>query len=170
MRSQSGYTVIELVVVLAIISLIASMALLSGSAMMRSARVSSTFSKLVDDIAVARMRAISQSALWKIKFDQPSPGDSVVQEYSLQSCSPTPCSGWDLEATVQLEEGMGIQVPLTGSGEPKELQFNKNGFFAGSTMTLKVCRIQTNGVGNKVCQYSGSRTLTVHGHTGVLEY
>ncbi|MFZ5814979.1 MAG: GspH/FimT family pseudopilin [Bacillota bacterium] len=171
MRSESGVTLIELVVVLAVLSLATSLALLSGSAVVRSSQASRAASRLLDHIAIARMSAVAQTAKWRLNWDPPAtPGSTVVRGYRVESCVGSPCASWVEQDRYQLEDGLGLAVPMGGSG-PNPLQFNPDGFYSGPTVEITVCRVQTEPSGAETCQsgYAG-RTIRIHANTGVIEH
>lgn len=172
MRSESGVTLVEVMVALAVIALTASLAMVSGSAIIRSGQASRATSRLLDHIAIARMSAVAQTAKWRIRFDAPPPGSTVVRGYTVESCAVSPCSGgsWAERARYELQDQLVLQVPFSG-GNPDPLMFNPDGFFPNPTTEISVCRVQVGVGGVETCQ-SGSvgRTLRIHGNTGVIEH
>lgn len=172
MRSESGVTLVEVVVALAVIALAASLAMVSGAAIIRSGQASRATSRLLDHIAIARMSAVAQTAKWRIRFDVPPPGSTVVRGYTVESCAVSSCSGgsWVERARYVLQDQLGLAVPFSGS-TPDHLMFNPDGFFPNPTTEISVCRIQVGAGGVETCQsgYDGG-TIRIHGNTGVIEH
>lgn len=171
MRSESGVTLVEVTVALAVIALMTSLAMLSGSAIIRSGQASRAASRLLDHIAIARMSAVAETREWRIRFDDPTPpGSAVVQGYTVESCPVNSCATWTEEDTYELQDGLGIQVLFNG-GKPIKLQFNPDGFYSGPTTEISICQIQVNPGGIETCKSgSAGRTIRIHGNTGVIEH
>lgn len=170
MRSESGLTLIETAVALSIIALLAGLAVLSGSSMLRSAQISRAISKLNDHLALARMSAIARSETWRIQFDSPPAGSMVVRSWVVEYREPGGATWTAFDDPYTLEDGLAIEVPFEG-GHPVPLQFNRFGRFGREqNIDLKVCRVQSDA-GVESCQ-SGSvgRVIRIHGKTGVVEY
>lgn len=170
MRSESGVTVVEMLVVIAVIALTASLALLSGSGVIRSSQASRAASRLLDHIAIARMSSVAQTATWRLRFDTPISGSTVVRGYTVESCSASPCASWIEQDRYELEDGLGLAVPFSGS-IPDPLQFKPDGFYDGGTVEISICRVKTYSGGVEACQsgYAG-RTIRIHANTGVIEH
>lgn len=172
MRSESGLTLVETVVTLAIIALMAGMAVFSGSSMIRSAERSQAMSKLTDDLAVARMSAIARSETWRIRFDAPQPpGSTVVRSWIVEYRKPGDSTWTTYGETYTLGDGLGLEVPIEG-GLPVTLQFNRFGRFGrGENTYLTVCPIVDGAGGVKQCQQGiALRTIRLQANTGAMGY
>ncbi len=170
LRDESGLTLAELMVSLAILSFMVGLAVLSGSSTLRAAHLSQATSQLANDLAVARMSAIARSETWRVRFLPPVVGSTVINQYVVESRIPN--GSWLQQGEDRkLAYGLGMAVPFE-SGEPVSLQFNRFGRFGRDVDTeIPICRIQTNLDSTQECQPdSVGRTIRIYANTGVMEY
>lgn len=172
MRSQSGLTMIELVVALGLLTLLAGFAVSAGGTMVRKAQEGRAATTLVDAIALARMNAIAKDRPWRISFTRATPASTVAQEMLLESCAnPPTCSVWVPESEPRLiRDRLALHVPTSG-GAFIELQFTGSGYFIGPAQEIGVCGLLELANKDKHCQ-SGTlnRVVRIHAHTGLVDY
>lgn len=180
MGDQRGTTLFELLLSVAVLSLISSLAGLSAVGFVSSARAAKEASGLADGISQARERAIGRYERWRIRFlPNPAPGSTVVRSYVLESC-PVPVgaagpvcdsdSDWTVQATHEVEPGTGLLVPSSG-GDFVRLTFDRTGLFLNvSDVQIQVCRVATQTDGAQVCRSGGSvRLVRVRQYSGIIE-
>lgn len=176
MRDQRGYTLVEMVVAVAIIFLVSGMATLAGVGFLTSARVSRGASQLADNVSLAREQAIAKYQRWRIRFIQ-LPGSHVAREYVLEYCDMPVGSGssacttaWTPWKTMSVGEGTGILL-TTGAVTVTELRFNRTGQFEGNNdAELRVCGTQIDATGSTICRPgSVGRLVRIRRFSGIIE-
>lgn len=144
MRKQSGFTVMELLIVVAIIAVLAGMAYASGIEWVPRHRLKSAVNDLFSNMQRARMAAIKERRDWAIVFDvssSSSPGRYFV-------CSDAgPGNTWDggaamggndiVERTVDLGKyGSGVDFGHGNASTAKGGGFDDNVTFGGNTVVF----------------------------------
>jgi prepilin-type N-terminal cleavage/methylation domain-containing protein len=176
MSDQNGYTVVEMIVVVAIFGLMFALATIAGVGFTNSARLSKTASAFANSVSLARQEALGKYEQWRISFPAVSPGSEVVTSYTVESCvlpvaSPGGlCSGpWMVQSQVTLEPAVGLKVPLT-SGQPLPLYFDRTGLFLGSDTEIGVCNAMETASSDLICRPgSTGRLIKIHGFSGIVE-
>ncbi len=180
MRGQQGYLLVEIVLAVGILALLTGLAAISVRGVVSSYRVSRVTHQLADHISMARERAIARYEVWRIKFIR-SGGSPAVTAYVIQSCSlgigqsgSTHCkseSGWTDHRYVALERGTGLDVPVTGKGEPISLRFDRTGRLLRSEDTpIAVCLLMKGPNGEEVCRPGpAARIILIHRWSGAVE-
>jgi type II secretory pathway pseudopilin PulG len=177
MRDQSGQSLVELVVVVALIALFSGMATFSSVHLLMSSRISRAASAMADSVSLSRQNAIGRYEQWRIQFvPNPIPGSRVFHSYLLESCPLTvtapgsACTGtWSTEREVHLDGGIGV-LPLSDGAPVATLVFDRTGQFLGSTTELRVCVVAKDINGAEICQVgSTGRLIRVHGFSGFVE-
>jgi prepilin-type N-terminal cleavage/methylation domain-containing protein len=177
MRSQHGLSLVELVVVVALIALFSGMAMLSGTHLIMSSRMSKAASAMADSVSLSRQNAIGRYEQWRIQFvPNPIPGSQIIHGYLLESCPlavsdpGSACTGgWTTQREVHLDGGLGL-LPVAGGAPVVTLVFDRTGQFLGSTTEIRICIVVKDAYGAELCQ-AGSigRLIRVHAFTGFVE-
>lgn len=176
MKEQQGYTLVELVVALAMAALLSTLAVMSGMGIVTSFRMSKVASGFADSVSLARTRAVARYEQWRITFPNISGGTEVVTRYTVESCvlpvgaAGSVCTGpWTEKVRITLEPTVGLKVPLSG-GQPVSLYFDRTGLFLGSSTDIGVCRTTTTDAGDVIClPGSTGRLIRIHGFSGIVE-
>lgn len=126
MRSQEGYTIIEVILVLAIIGILVGMAAPAFSKTLQSTYLANSAQELVSDIRGAQSDAFTRGSPYEIRFSPPA-GYSIYQQGSA-----TP------DKSLTLENGIGILSVSGISGNVLVFDaFGKPGISAVATVTLR---------------------------------
>lgn len=143
-RNDLGFTLIELMVVVALIAIIVTLSAPSFKRLTESQRVTSLNAQLVTDLQLARTEAVSRAAKVRVTFRN----DATMTCYSIYtyasngtSCDcrqPVPCAaagaGYTEIKTTRVYKDRGVFVyPLTGVGVPLEFAFEP---LAGGLYTI----------------------------------
>lgn len=177
MRDTSGYTLLEMLVVLGLISLTASLAWLSGGGLINSSRLSRNTTALVDDITLARTRALARYEQWRVRFPPPLVNADAIQEYYVESCFLTvgtpglPCGPtWAIERHVMATDGLAMMVQVGGL-PATSLTYDRTGFLLEPATTITVCRSALNELGGLVCRPgSTARIVQIKAFSGAVDY
>ncbi|MDB4896524.1 MAG: hypothetical protein JWN15_2786 [Firmicutes bacterium] len=177
MRDENGLTLIELVVVVALIALLSGIATLSSVHLLMSSRMSRAASAMADSVSLSRQNAIGRYEQWRIQFvPNPIAGSQVFHSYLLESCPLTvsapgaACAGgWTTQREVDLDGGLGL-LPAAGGAPVATLVFDRTGQFLGSTTEIRVCIVAKDANGAEICQVGSiGRLIRVHGFSGFVE-
>lgn len=181
MGDQRGFTLVELVVTLALITLLGGMATWSVAGLLTSLRLSGTASRLADEIALARSTAIARHQRWRIEIPTPTGSSDAVTSYRILHCErqSLPCdpanpSHWKEERSGSAVRRTAIRVvaPAPVTGAPTRLQFDETGrLHTSGTLQIEICPLAPAPPGVIRCQAGGSaspRKLTVERYSGVL--
>lgn len=143
MRSR-GFTLVELMVTVAVVAILAAIAFPSFEATMRSNRVATTTNELIASFALARSEALR------------SPGGAhVCTSNNGTACTGTAWDqGWivwiDINGNGALNTGAGDRVVRYSQGKPRvaitapagaanlDLRFDQRGFLIGGARTLQL--------------------------------
>jgi prepilin-type N-terminal cleavage/methylation domain-containing protein len=133
MKERDGYTVIEMLVVLAILALMSAFAVLAGASMVTSSQVYRGIARVTYNIALSREQAIGRYEQWRVRLL--TSGSSPAQEYVVESCTlpvatpGQPCTaGWVQQGQSITMTGVGLQA--TAGGQPvTQLIFDRTGQF-----------------------------------------
>jgi prepilin-type N-terminal cleavage/methylation domain-containing protein len=90
---ESGFTMVEMMVVMGIIGIMAVLAVPSMIGVMPRMRLNNSTMILSNEIAVARMRAISKSSEFRIKF-HPGADSYTLEKLSMESAGPPAVWVW----------------------------------------------------------------------------
>ncbi|MGE5674606.1 MAG: Tfp pilus assembly protein FimT/FimU [Mycobacterium leprae] len=184
MRRQNGYTVLEVLIAIAIMALVSSMAMVSGTRLITTMRTSKTAASVSDSIALARSMAVARTAAWQVRFipDGTTPG--LFRSFQLESnsyewvgCSGTPpCLGasWTIETSLmrnhqpwQTEPGTGLFIP--GATGEVTLVFDRNGRRLGGVDTqMRVCTLLSQVDGTQACIPDSEANYCIRSGSGII--
>ena len=136
LHHQLGFTLIELMVVLAIVAIIALVALPNYGPMMQSSRETSTSNEILGALRIARSEAVSRRMSVTI----------------CASNDQSTCSGsWANGAVVRTSNGTVLRsippvegVSISGTG----ISFRSDGTSAGGTLTVGTKSVTVNAIGH----------------------
>lgn len=177
-RRQSGLSLVELTVALAIIALTTSMAALSLASLNGYLKVTSTVALLSDTIAKARLDALSRYEYRAVEIPAPQAGTLVVDHVviracnlSLVSCNPDDAAAWPQVATVPAGEGMGFVYPSNGAGASYDIVFTYMGSSTLREMAdIGVCHVYRDSLGRLQCRDgAAAKTVRIRMVTGIVQ-
>lgn len=125
-RAQAGFTLVELMVIIAIIGILAVIGVPSFVALMPRMRLNSNVMVLTNEIALARVRAISKSADFRIVFDTVNDRYTIYKyQTTWQSLGSTELAGSNLvradgfgvAQTLIVSPSGQVNVPLNSQAE-----------------------------------------------------
>lgn len=128
---RSGFTLIEMCVLIAVLGTVLTIAVAGTSRMIRSSRLSGTANVMVADLRYARMLATSQGRNYEIRF-QPA-GYSVVRVTPAatilsRTCpSGVTCSASDTATFYAWGLTAPVTITLAAAGGSKVIQLGANG-------------------------------------------
>jgi len=175
MRDTSGFTLLEMLIVLGLITLTASLAWLSGGGLIDSSRLSRDTTVLVDDITLSRTRALARYEQWRVRFPDPPVHADAVQEYFVESCAMTVgfagCTGaWLVQRHVMTTDGLAIMAQVGGL-PATTITFDRTGFLLEPATTITVCQSSLNELGGLACRPgSSARTVQIKAFSGAVDY
>ena len=181
-RREQGFSLIEMVVVVAIIFIISAFAIFQGTGLMSSMKANAAQDTVFSQLRVARGLAISQRRTVQIWIDQTfsGPGGAQQIKYQVLAAAQTnevsgPIVAVPLPGPVQylLETGVsdtpmafGNAAPVyigNTSGGPAIMQFNPTGTFTDNTGTAVLNGTIFLGIPGQV---GTARAVTIMGGTG----
>ena len=135
---ERGYSLIELVVVVAIAGVVVTLAIPTFRTTMHHFSVTGTARKLVSDLRLAQGLAVKENTPHQIVFD------TAGEDYEIRRCPCTP--GTLVQATRDLGEpgdsGLGsidlISVLNSGSGNETVIRFGRNGMVVEPTADFPI--------------------------------
>ncbi|MBI3606437.1 MAG: GspH/FimT family pseudopilin [Nitrospirae bacterium] len=154
MKSERGVTLIEMMVVLAIIAIVSAVSVLNSQGLLNSYRVRAAARQVFSDVQTARLGAIKGGRAWALCF--PAGNPVAVTTYTLRNVA-----GAD---TALCTADDGPPVRTTTIGNPR-LVITKN--FAAAALSFNPNGTASTG-GNLVTIASsdGARTVTINITTG----
>ena len=181
-RREQGFSLIELVVVVAVMFIVAAFAIFQSMGSMASYKANAAQDVVFSQLRVARGLAISQRRTVQVWIDQTfsGPGGTQQVKYQVQAAAqtaevPGPIVAMPLPAPVQfmLEAGVPDTPMAFGnaaavfigntSGGPVIMQFNPTGTFTDNTGTAILNGTIFLGMTGQV---STARAVTIMGGTG----
>jgi prepilin-type N-terminal cleavage/methylation domain-containing protein len=107
-RNNRGITVMELMVVIALVAILATIAMPNFTATLPRLRLSDAARQIATDLQQIRMRAIAQNIPHQIAFS--------TSTYVLQRCN-GPCT--DDSGAIELPTGITVTTPVSAQFEPR---------------------------------------------------
>ncbi|HLN60980.1 MAG TPA: prepilin-type N-terminal cleavage/methylation domain-containing protein [Symbiobacteriaceae bacterium] len=178
MRRQSGLSLVELTVALAIIALTTSLAAVSLVSLNGYMKVTSTVALLSDTVAKTRLDAMSRYEYRAVEIPAPQAGTLVVDYVVIRSCnlSQVACNAneaslWPQVAIVRAGEGMGFVSPTADATAPYEIVFTDLGSSTLREMAdIGVCHVYRDASGLLQCQGGVSaKTVRIRMVTGIVQ-
>jgi len=128
---SSGYTLIEMMMAMAVFSIIAAMSVLGVSSFIRSSRLTGASNTLMTDLHYTRMMASAKQSTYQIRF-QPSsytvvrvtPASTVLTR---QLPLGTTCAATDTATFYPWGLADSVTVTMTNSGHSSVLKVSANG-------------------------------------------
>jgi prepilin-type N-terminal cleavage/methylation domain-containing protein len=179
MDKQEGFSLVEMVVALAILTLVSSLAVWSATSLLAGAKMSREASRVADNVSLARERAIARSEQWMVEFPTPIGSSLVITSYTVKSCpartsscAPNSATDWSTKQRVTAEPGMGFKVtdPDWSLG-PVQVIADQTGSLRpnrGASVTVQVCPVTQDSSGAMACRSSGGTTLQIHSPSGFV--
>jgi Tfp pilus assembly protein FimT len=176
---QRGSTLLEMAIAISIFVLMTSLAMISGVGLVTNSRLSRTASQVADQLAFARVNAITGYQQWRIRFI-PTAGSDVVQSYVVEWCaiaagsSPgTSCAGtWTQQTQITVDLGIGLK-PLDDQQNPvSTLTFDRTGLLLRrNTEVYTDVQVCSAGItaGILTCNAGTARLVRIHAFSGVVE-
>lgn len=110
-QSRPGFSLLELLVVLAILSIVGSLAIAQLTPLLSQARFNAGVRKIVSDLQLVRMRAVARNQRVRVTF-RPDTQDYIVEESQAGSWVRQRLHGYGTdaapEATIPLPQGVRI--------------------------------------------------------------
>jgi type II secretory pathway pseudopilin PulG len=135
LRAQSGSTIFELIITLAVSSILASVALLGFSAVRSSFEKSESRSQLQADLKVLRNSAIEHGARAFLIVNQTGTSYSAALDYAPYSASPV---AERILFSRPLPSGITLSVPSGILVNSKGFTISNDGSITTSTITLSL--------------------------------
>ena len=150
MRKQAGFTVMELLTVVAIIGVMAGLAISSGIEWLPKHRLKSAANDLFSNMQRARMMAIKENRNWIIVFDRGTMHGYRVWSYGANNTWDNGASDDVLDRTVNLADyGSGVDF---GHGNATD-DVPGNGAAPGDDISYNPDRVVFNSVGTGSAGY-----------------
>lgn len=173
---QSGLSLVELAVALAIIALTTSLAALSLVALNGYMKVTSTVALLSDTIATTRLDALSRNEYRAVIIPAPQPGTLVVDHVLITRCQANciveEAAQWPAVGPPVRAEGMGFVYPDPDDvSHPYEIVFDP---IAGAHMRnrdtdIQLCHVYQDAAGVPQCQTNATaKTVRIRWVTGIV--
>lgn len=159
MRKQEGFTLMELIITIAVLGILGAIAVLSSQGMLENYRVRGATRQIYSDMQLARLGAIKGGRDWAICF---SPGNQAFTSYSIRN-TPGPDNNLCTEDDPTSGSPPFYSKSVNISGEYPTVTFEEN--FSGTNVEFSPNGTASSG---NVTIRSGTRTLqvTVSGNTG----
>ena len=127
-RQPAGFSLLELVVVLVLVGLAATLILPSFTTGLTGIKLETAARDLITEMKVARARAISQQKVFRFQLSQ-DPASSKSLSATLANEFGEPINQFDLDPSIRWETDPGVLA--------LEISFYPNGRSSGSSFTLK---------------------------------
>lgn len=174
MRDQSGVTLLEVVIAVAILALVSGLATLAGVGFLNSSKTSKARTEFADSVSLTRESAIARYERWRIRFiPHPVAGSGIIRTYVLESCplpvgNPgTACTDdleWTEQQRVHLAPGIGLVTTVT------TITFDRTGRFMDSDSNFEICPVIKNEDNSEVCRTGPhARTVRIRQFSGIIE-
>ena len=152
-RSQSGFTLVELMVVIAVLAILATIAIPGFQGIVAQNRASSAANELLATLQLARSAAIAQSRPVTVR-----PIDEVG-DWAL---------GWVVEMGENddpLRESPALRQSVS-LDRAADVEFSSTGTLAGQTLTPFVLTVESGpGASRRICMTLGGSSKVIRGDT-----
>ncbi|MFQ5902195.1 MAG: GspH/FimT family pseudopilin [Candidatus Binatia bacterium] len=110
-HGASGFTVIELIVAIAIATIVVAIAIPTWVTWLPTLRLSNAARQVATDLQVARMKAISQNTAFQVSISSTT--------YVIQKCTPSCASPTNDSGNITLPEGITATSSATPQFQPR---------------------------------------------------
>lgn len=163
-RKEAGFSLIELVVTLSVLTIILTIALPSFAALLQGSRESSTYHLLTTSLAAARLRAVKDNAPVTVcpsADGRTCRGDAIWSEGWILYRDP----GRDLQpassdAVIQQFGPVGGRLRLRSTAGRTRVRFLPSGWAFGSNLSIRLCRPGKDGFRGSVIVNNAGRPRT----------
>ena len=173
MRNQLGFTTLEIVISVAMLSLFGGMGMLATTSYVNVARIHQVTNQMADSLSIAKARAIGGAQDWRIRLgtDFQTDEQRVVVErleknWSCQTLCPS--TSWQEERRYSFTVKKGIGI-LPSDSAVQAVQFNHSGTVTSppDEAFFRVCAVLAQADGTTVCRSGTILRLTVKPFSGI---
>lgn len=163
-RKDAGFSLIELIITLAIAAILLAIAVPSFTTLLQGSRASGTYHLLTSSLAAARLRAIKDNAPVTVcpsadgrtcRSDQVWSDGWIV--YQDPDRDPQPR---DSDAVIQRFERVGGDLQLRSTPGRSRVRFKPTGWAYGSNLSIRLCRPGPDGFLGSVIVNNAGRPRT----------